>query len=83
VSTATKHYRISVEEYAAMAHIFPAQARLELIDGKLLEMSPIGPKHIEVVNNLDELLLGSRRTTTRRCRATPGTPTSHAHPTSR
>jgi len=56
VSTATKHYRISVEEYAAMAHIFPAQARLELIDGKLLEMSPIGPKHIEVVNNLDELL---------------------------
>jgi len=39
-----------------MAHIFPAQARLELIDGKLLEMSPIGPKHIEVVNNLDELL---------------------------
>jgi hypothetical protein len=39
-----------------MAHIFPAQARLELIDGKLLEMSPVGPKHIEVVNNLDELL---------------------------
>jgi Uma2 family endonuclease len=60
---AVKHYRISVEEYRAMAPIFPEEAHLELVNGELLEMSPIGPKHIEVVNNLNGLLnagLGAR-----------------------
>jgi Uma2 family endonuclease len=51
-------YRITATEYEAMgAHgIFNPSARLELIDGEIVTMSPIGWKHMNAVNMLNALL---------------------------
>ena len=45
-------YRISVEEYEQMitAGVFAENARIELIDGEIVEMSPIGPAHMSRLN---------------------------------
>ncbi|MFN4073331.1 MAG: Uma2 family endonuclease [Thermus sp.] len=53
----TRH-RISLEEFHRMveAGVFPEDLRLELVEGELLEMSPIGPKHAFVVRRLTTLL---------------------------
>ncbi|WP_105317480.1 Uma2 family endonuclease [Thermus tenuipuniceus] len=53
----TRH-RISLEEFHRMveAGVFPEDLRLELVEGELLEMSPIGPKHAFVVRKLTTLL---------------------------
>ncbi|WP_114312647.1 Uma2 family endonuclease [Thermus caldifontis] len=53
----TRH-RISLEEFHRMveAGVFPEDLRLELVEGELLEMSPIGPKHAYVVRRLTSLL---------------------------
>ncbi|MEN2982165.1 MAG: Uma2 family endonuclease [Thermus sp.] len=52
----TRH-RISLEEFHRMveAGVFPEDLRLELVEGELLEMSPIGPKHAAVVRRLTAL----------------------------
>ena len=49
--------RISVEEYFAMgeAGVFDEDDRVELLDGRLIDMPPIGPPHSHSVNHLEEL----------------------------
>ncbi|WP_117238450.1 Uma2 family endonuclease [Thermus sediminis] len=49
----TRH-RISLEEFHRMveAGIFPEDLRLELVEGDLVEMSPIGKRHAAKVNRL-------------------------------
>lgn len=52
----TRH-KISLEEFHRMveAGVFPEDLRLELVEGELVEMSPIGPKHAFVVRKLTSL----------------------------
>jgi Uma2 family endonuclease len=49
----TRH-KISLEEFHRMveAGVFPEDSRLELVEGDLVEMSPIGPKHAAIVRRL-------------------------------
>ncbi len=53
----TKH-RFTVEEYHKMgeAGIFGEDDRVELIDGEVVEMNPIGPRHARCVRRLNTLL---------------------------
>jgi Uma2 family endonuclease len=48
-------HRISVEEYDRMveADVFDEDARLELINGEIVEMTPIGPPHSSRVDRLN------------------------------
>ncbi len=51
-----RHYRFTVDEYqrlAAEGFIAP-DARVELIDGEIIEMSPIGSHHNAVVDRIAE-----------------------------
>ena len=52
----TEH-RFRVKEYYRMAEtgIFPPAARVELLQGKIIDMSPIGPFHGSVVKRLIRL----------------------------
>jgi Uma2 family endonuclease len=56
-----QRHLITVEEYERMgeAGIFSPKARLELIDGEIREMAPIGPAHAGIVNALTELFIMS------------------------
>ncbi|MCI0391257.1 MAG: Uma2 family endonuclease [Acidobacteria bacterium] len=56
VQLARRH--ITTAEYHKMieAGVFHEDDRLELIDGDLFEMSPIGPRHVAAVNRLNRLL---------------------------
>jgi Uma2 family endonuclease len=60
-------HRVTVDEYHRMgeAGIFGEDDRVELIDGQILEMTPIGVAHASCVNRLTELfapVAGSRAT---------------------
>ncbi|MDX1532425.1 MAG: Uma2 family endonuclease [Rhodothermales bacterium] len=48
----------TVDEYHALARagILDEDSRVELIDGRLIVMSPIGPRHAHTVNRLNRLL---------------------------
>ncbi len=50
---------ITVEEYHRMseARIFREDERLELIDGEIIKMTPIGVKHASCVNRLAEFFI--------------------------
>ena len=52
-------HRFTVEDFAHMgeAGIFTAHDRVELIDGEIREMTPIGPSHAGLVDRLAELLI--------------------------
>ena len=52
-------HRFTVEDFAHMgeAGIFAAADRVELIDGEIREMTPIGPSHAGVADRLAELLI--------------------------
>ena len=52
-------YRFAVDEFARMgeAGIFTEDDRVELIDGAILKMPPIGPPHAGIVGRLTELLV--------------------------
>jgi Uma2 family endonuclease len=53
-----RRHAITVAEYMRMgaAHVFAHQARLELMEGEIVEMPPIGSAHAAVVCTLDTLL---------------------------
>ncbi|HET9394461.1 MAG TPA: Uma2 family endonuclease [Nitrospiraceae bacterium] len=53
-----RRHSITVTEYVRMgeAHVFAHDARLELMDGEIVERAPIGSAHAAVVYSLDTLL---------------------------
>ncbi|HZF29746.1 MAG TPA: Uma2 family endonuclease [Gammaproteobacteria bacterium] len=60
-----RRYRITAEEYFRMGEtgVLAPDARVELIEGELIEMAPIGPSHASTVERLADLLrraLGDR-----------------------
>jgi Uma2 family endonuclease len=54
-----RRHRITVEEYHRMAELgfFAPDARVELIEGEIIDMPPVGPRHGATVNYLHELLI--------------------------
>jgi Uma2 family endonuclease len=53
-----KRHRMTAEAYQQMgaAGVLPPDLRVELIDGEIIEMAPIGSRHWAMVNRLGELL---------------------------
>jgi Uma2 family endonuclease len=53
------HHAFSVEEWHRMGEVglFGEEARLELLDGEIIEMAPIGSRHAGTVNRLTRLLV--------------------------
>src|SRR4051812_19105819 len=49
-------YRFTVEEYGRMgeANVFSPDVRVELIEGEIVDMSPIGKRHAAAVEAVDE-----------------------------
>lgn len=56
----TRH-RLTVADYDRMgeASIFAPEARVELIDGEVIDMAPIGSKHASAVKRLNALLVAA------------------------
>jgi Uma2 family endonuclease len=54
ISTSITTYKFSVDEYHRMAQagIFHEDDHVELIEGEIVRMAPIGSRHIGVVNSL-------------------------------
>ncbi len=54
-----QRWRFTVEEYEQMGRvgILAEDDRVELLDGEIVAMSPVGPKHASTVNRLNELLV--------------------------
>lgn len=52
-------HRLTVEEYHRMgeAGVLAPDARVELIEGEVIDMAPIGSRHASVVNRLNDLLM--------------------------
>lgn len=62
MNTAPEHPRrhlVSAQEYLRMGEtgVFSPEARLELIEGEIIEMAPIGPQHAYCVNTLLRLFV--------------------------
>jgi Uma2 family endonuclease len=53
-----RRHRITVDEYHRMAEVglLAPDARVELIDGEIIDMPPIGSRHAAAVSRLDEIL---------------------------
>jgi Uma2 family endonuclease len=53
-----RRHRLTVADYYRMgeAGILPPDARVELIDGEIIDMAPIGSPHVSAVLRLDHLL---------------------------
>ena len=51
-------HRFTAHEFEQMgiAGIFDEDDRLELLDGDIVEMSPLGPRHVSTINRLNMLL---------------------------
>ncbi len=58
MSVQIQKYYFSVDDYYRMADagLFPIDARVELIEGEVIEMSPIGNRHAACVDRLNALL---------------------------
>lgn len=56
-------HRLTVEEYYRMAEVglLPPDTRVELIDGEIIDMAPIGNRHAGVVDHLAELMVAATR----------------------
>lgn len=52
-----EYHNLTVSEYERMGEngIFPPDARVELIEGKIIEMSPIGSRHAACVDLITEV----------------------------
>ncbi len=59
VPVEVERYRFTVEQYHQLADIgiLNEDSRVELIDGEILTMSPIGWRHMRIVNNLNRLFV--------------------------
>jgi Uma2 family endonuclease len=53
-----QRHRLSVDEYHRMAHagILPEDSRVELINGEIIDMAPIGSRHAAAVKQLTRIL---------------------------
>ena len=56
VQVARRHFTVAEYERMVAAGILQEHDRVELIDGEILEMSPIGSRHAACVNRLNTLL---------------------------
>jgi Uma2 family endonuclease len=56
-------HRFNVKEYYRMAEtgVFPPNARVELLDGRIIDMSPIGPFHGDVTTYLTEIFAAASK----------------------
>ena len=56
-------HRFSVKEYYRMAEtgVLPPDARVELLDGKVIDMSPIGPFHGGITKYLSKIFFGAAK----------------------
>lgn len=56
-----RRHRITVDEYHRMAEVglLDAEARVELIDGEIIDMPPIGVGHASVVDQLNRRLISA------------------------
>src|ERR1041385_7926742 len=56
-------HRFNVEEYYRMAEtgVLKPDARVELLDGEIIDMSPIGPFHGGVTNYLNEMFTAASK----------------------
>lgn len=54
-----RRHRITADEYHRMAEVglLAPDARVELIEGEIIEMTPIGREHMSVVDQLTELFV--------------------------
>ncbi|HID76703.1 MAG TPA: Uma2 family endonuclease [Planctomycetaceae bacterium] len=61
MSVPVQRRRFTVDEYEQMtrAGVFHEDGRLELIEGEIIEMAPVGSRHAACVNRLNQVL-GSR-----------------------
>ena len=61
--TVQAQHRFSVKEYYRMAEtgVLQPDARVELLDGKIIDMSPIGPFHGDVTTYLTEFLAAAAK----------------------
>ena len=59
VAAVPTHHRFTVDEYYRLAELgfLAPDARVELIDGEIIEMSPIGDRHGACVDRLNRLLV--------------------------
>ena len=66
-------YRFSVEEFYKLGEvgIFHPRDRVELLDGEIIVMSPIGLRHVQAVSWINECLVEQHR---RRYMVSPGNP---------
>jgi Uma2 family endonuclease len=53
-SDLTRHHRLTAEEYFRMAEVglLAPEARVELIEGEIIEMAPVGHRHASVISRL-------------------------------
>lgn len=56
-----RRHRITVEQYHLMgeAGVFEPDARVELIEGEVIDMAPIGTRHWSMVTRLNHLLVAA------------------------
>src|SRR5262245_11836271 len=54
-----RRHRMTVEEYHRMAEVglLAPDARVELIEGEIIDMAPIGNRHMSVVDRLNRLFV--------------------------
>jgi Uma2 family endonuclease len=60
--SATKH-RFTVSDYYRMgeAGVFPPGSRVELLEGEIIDMMPVGPFHSGVVNRLNDFFAANHQ----------------------
>ncbi len=58
MTTTLSRHQFSVTDYTRMREtgILTEDDRVELLDGEIFVMSPIGPRHVGIVNKLNQLL---------------------------
>ena len=62
-SLSIPRHNFTTEEFQNMAAVFGEDARVELIEGEILDMAPIGNRHLMSVDNLTDLLVPKVRST--------------------